>query len=137
MPSARLPIDVRSVSSARSFLRRTLEQYGLQSEFVPHAAVRSVEDAELMLSELVTNAVRHTRSLLQLEITLDGSTLRVAVVDDAPGVPIRRTSDHGATEGRGLAIVDTLADRWGIAPGAGRKSVWFDVTLPVGLWTGG
>ena len=122
-----------SVPAARRFLRETLCRYGTQTERVTGA--ESVASAALMVSELVTNAVRHTQGLLLLEITIHGETLHVAVVDDAPGSPILpnptlRNQDHYATNGRGLTMVDVLADRWGFTSGDGCKTVWFEVALP-------
>jgi anti-sigma regulatory factor (Ser/Thr protein kinase) len=125
--SIRLPIDVRSVADARTILRRSLLENDTRTQRI--TATDVVSDAALMLSELLTNAVRHTRRLLLLEITIDTDALHVAVVDDAPGSPTLRNHDPDATAGRGLTIVDSLADRWGVTPGADRKAVWFDIAL--------
>jgi anti-sigma regulatory factor (Ser/Thr protein kinase) len=125
--SLRLPIDVRSVAVARAVLRQMLREDGTMTQ--RDAPTDAAGDAALMLSELVTNAVRHTRSLLLLEITIDGDTLHIAVVDDALGLPTLRDPDQHAASGRGLKIVDALADRWGFTPDTNRKTVWFDIAL--------
>ena len=117
---------MRSVAAARTFLHETLQQDGTQTQRPADA----VSNAVLMLSELLTNAIRHTHQLLLLEITVRDNTLYVAVIDDAPGLPTLREPDHHATSGRGLRIVDALADRWGYTPGTGRKTVWFEIALP-------
>jgi anti-sigma regulatory factor (Ser/Thr protein kinase) len=128
VPTVRLPIEARSVAAARDLLHQTLRQHGTQSRGDDPADI--VADAALMLSELVTNATRHTSTLLLLEITIHAGTLRVAVIDDAPGMP---TPPHDpgpdAAGGRGLMIVDALADRWGVVQGTDRKTVWFDLAL--------
>ncbi len=109
----------------------------------PSQARRAVSDAlfdwdlaelapivELLVSEVVTNAVRHARSAGELEISLDGGTLRVSVSDEAGGEPGPRSPAPDEPSGRGLAIVDTVASRWGI----GRrdevgKTVWFELDV--------
>lgn len=124
-----LPIDPRSVADARALLRETLEQHGVRAQpAVGDADI--VEDAVLVLSELVTNAVRHTSALLRLKITVRDNTLHVAVADDAPGLPaLLRDEEHHRTGGRGLTIVNALADRWGFTTSLHGKTVWFDMEL--------
>jgi len=120
VPHAVLPVDLRSVAVARRLLRDTL--HGRRSE--------ARDDAILMISELVTNAVRHTDELLSVHIAMYGDTLRVDVTDDCPDLPFPPDPEHHATGGRGLRIVDDLADRWGITriPADG-KTVWFEIRL--------
>ena len=86
--------------------------------------------ARLLASELVTNSVRHGGSgvddAIGLEVVLSPSTLRVEVSDSGPGfepAPARPAPDDAG--GRGLYLVDSLADRWGSADGGTR--VWFEV----------
>jgi len=86
--------------------------------------------ARLLVSELVTNSVRHGGSgaddAIGLEVVLSPSTLRVEVSDSGPGfqpAPARPGPDDAG--GRGLYLVDSLADRWGSADGGTR--VWFEV----------
>jgi Stage II sporulation protein E (SpoIIE)/Histidine kinase-like ATPase domain len=86
--------------------------------------------ARLLASELVTNSVRHGGSgaddAIGLEVVLSPSTLRVEVSDSGPGfqpAPARPGPDDAG--GRGLYLVDSLADRWGSADGGTR--VWFEV----------
>jgi len=128
MACVSLPIDVRTVAVARQVLCEALRESGARSHHV--SSTETVGDAVLMLSEPVANAVRQARRLLLLEITIIGSTLHAAVVDDAPGLPTVRDPDHQETGGRGMKIVEALADRWGYIPGFERKTVWFDLTLP-------
>lgn len=87
--------------------------------------------AALLVSELVTNAIRYGGSRAVLEATAPGGWLRVAVRDDNPALPVLgEHPDLTAESGRGLLLVSTLADNWGIedANGAG-KAVWFELGL--------
>jgi anti-sigma regulatory factor (Ser/Thr protein kinase) len=92
-------------------------------------AASSADDAVLMISELVTNAVRHARTRLQLSVSIVEQTLRVEVSDDEPTLPMAPAPEHHATSGRGLRIVDNLADHWGIIPSTHGKTVWFELQL--------
>jgi anti-sigma regulatory factor (Ser/Thr protein kinase) len=119
MPALVLPIDGRSVAAARGLLRSALDG---------HPATYT-DDAVLMISELVTNAIRHAHTLLRILISIADQTLRVEVSDDDPTLPVAPDPGHDATSGRGLRIVDDLADHWGVTPGAHGKTVWFEIHL--------
>jgi anti-sigma regulatory factor (Ser/Thr protein kinase) len=119
MPALVLPVDGRSVAAARGFLRTVLDGH----------QTASTDDAVLMISELVTNAVRHARSQLRIMVSITDHTLRVEVSDDDPTLPVASDPKHHATSGRGLRIVDGLADRWGITPNSAGKVVWFELHL--------
>jgi hypothetical protein len=56
-------------------------------------------------------------------------TLHVDVSDDNSTLPVVPDPEHNATSGRGLGIVDALADRWGITPTADGKTVWFELDV--------
>ena len=87
--------------------------------------------AELLSSELVTNAVVHARTSVQLEAAYDDasvpSQLRIDVYDRSPDEVDRfpRPPEDGAEGGRGLAIVARLASRWGVDSCTPGKRVWF------------
>ena len=91
---------------------------------------------ELLASEVVTNAVLHGRGPVELLLNDDGTRLKVEVSDGEPGplpwMPGR--PPDGQERGRGLLIVDYLADRWGCRPhsSAPGKIVWFELRYPVG-----
>ena len=95
--------------------------------------VELVELTVLLTSELVTNAVVHGRDPVLLLLVVDDDRLRVEVTDgeprmpDGPGKPAER-----AESGRGLLILDRLADRWGShpRPTPPGKVVWFEVRHP-------
>jgi anti-sigma regulatory factor (Ser/Thr protein kinase) len=84
--------------------------------------------AELLVSELVTNALRHTESdVILVDVWTQGG-IRVSVIDQSPRTPQRQSPGPERPEGRGLMIVDELAENWGIdaLPGDG-KSIWFEL----------
>lgn len=85
------------------------------------------EDARLLVSELVANAIEHVQEDgdIELRLTLDGGVLRVEVLDPGPGFsPPRR--ERGSDRGWGLHFVDRLAARWAIDRD-GRSRVWFEL----------
>ena len=114
-----LPQDPRSASVARRFARDVFTQWDLGDGW---------SDAELLISELVTNAVTHGGSAADVAIRLLPDRVQVAVTDDAGHAPTerKRSGDDGES-GRGLAIVEALADRWGDFSADGRKTVWFEL----------
>jgi anti-sigma regulatory factor (Ser/Thr protein kinase) len=88
-----------------------------------------VETVALLVSELATNSVRHAAAGFTLSIERSPDRIRVAVSDDGPGSPEKRSPDPVEPSGRGLLIVEALSDVWGTAPtpdGRG-KTVWFEI----------
>ncbi len=89
----------------------------------------------LLISELVTNAVVHTGCPAVLRMLLPGvpadapgpGTVRVEVVDRSARPPAQRHAEGDDTNGRGLELVDGLADRWGWQPEGAGKSIWCEV----------
>lgn len=87
---------------------------------------------ELLTGELVANAALHGPSdgLVRVRAWRAGDTVRVAVRDDSPVLPVVRYPEPSAPSGRGLALVDSLAADWGVEHhGADGKTVWFSVEL--------
>jgi anti-sigma regulatory factor (Ser/Thr protein kinase) len=119
-----LPADRSAPARARRFLRETLSAWGLDGDLV--------EDGELLVSELVTNAVLHARSPSSVQLERRGSHLWVAVRDESAMTP--RIRDYGpeAVTGRGLLLVDRIAQRWGVEHDSGGKYVWFEIELSNG-----
>jgi anti-sigma regulatory factor (Ser/Thr protein kinase) len=108
--------------------RRALERL---SAWVPDDALNA---ARLAITEVVTNSVQHAGAragdVVKLTLSLTGDVLMVSVIDSGPGFrpPAGLTSpDADATSGRGLPILDRLAERWGVEPEIGR--VWFEIAL--------
>ncbi|RDD89630.1 ATP-binding protein [Streptomyces parvulus] len=105
-------------------LRRVLRLYLVRSDLA------EVSDAaELALTELVANVVRHVpgrRCRVCFLLQPDG--VRVEVADDCPELPVPTAADTLGEAGRGLVIVAAVTDRWGVTPYAdGRgKTVWFE-----------
>ena len=88
------------------------------------------ETAALLVSELVTNAVIHARSEMELGVQMRGDRIRVEVVDRSDE-PVRRRGAEGDDQsGRGMDLVESLAAAWGIERLPGGKCVWFEVERP-------
>ncbi len=104
--------------AARRFARSVLQPYG-----------EVAETAELLVSELATNVVRHTSTSFCVDVAVDCDVARVGVADGV-SADLRVTKASGdETAGRGLQILDALAMRWGVERTSGGKRVWFE--LPV------
>lgn len=86
---------------------------------------RSSAALAVLTSELVTNAVLHARTHLQVGVMISGEDVMVSVGDHAGAVPRARPESEMATRGRGLSLLEGLADRWGATTYSGGKSVWF------------
>jgi len=89
-----------------------------------------IDDAEMVASELVTNAIRAGAIWIELEVQTDGGALRIAVVDDAPGEVTPRLPRAFDTNGRGLHIVGAIARQWGVEALSAGKRVWAELPLP-------
>lgn len=86
---------------------------------------RLVEAVELVVSELVTNAVLHARTPLEVTMRKERDGVRVAVRDLADGLPTTRASVSLASTGRGLVLLEALAVSWGVdRHDGGGKTVW-------------
>jgi len=114
-----LPADLASAGAARRFLDSKLRQWHCDA---------LADSALLLVSELVTNAVLHARSRFELVVRLDGERLRVEVHDESGAQPTRKHYAVSAGTGRGLMLVERLADRWGVdSSGGAGKRVWFEL----------
>lgn len=90
-----------------------------------------LDDVQVMVSELATNAVRHGGGGFDVVVSRTAEELRIEVVDASPAIPQAQWVPAGATSGRGLAIVDALSESWGVtALEGGGKAVWFEVLTP-------
>jgi anti-sigma regulatory factor (Ser/Thr protein kinase) len=104
--------------AARAFLADHLDRVDPDSAYA----------AALCASELVTNGVLHARTPIVLGVTLGDERLLVTVADRAGGTPQTPPPDDDRPSGRGLLLVDALADEWGVAEVADGKTVWFTVS---------
>jgi len=91
------------------------------------AAATVVDDVRLMVSELVTNAIVHARSACTVTLRIDDAGIRVEIGDGCPQAPTIRRPAPGEPHGRGLLIIESLADRWGVDTGDTGKTVWFEL----------
>ena len=113
-----LPPHASSVSRARALLREAL---------TAAAADALVDDAQLALSEVVTNALVHAGTEVLLRAGLDAAGLRVEVTDGSPHLPALREYSLAAGTGRGLHMVTESVDAWGSYPRGTGKVVWFEI----------
>jgi two-component sensor histidine kinase len=116
--SGSFPCQAASVALARQLVR------GKVWDLPPEA----LEATELMVSELATNCVLHARTDFELTIGRTQGELRVEVSDGVSTPPVRQLVPQ-AQSGRGLQIVELLADAWGVTTGAHGKTVWFTLSV--------
>ena len=88
-----------------------------------------MSEVELLVSELVTNAVLHASSAARLDVHVSRTSIRVEVFDEDARLPEPKDADDRATGGRGLLLVDRIASRWGSESKQGGKVVWFEMDL--------
>ncbi len=121
-----LPRELVAVQEARTVVRGLLEQWSLGD---------LVDDAALVVTELVGNAVAHAGSPCQLAIARSATGVRIAVQDQGEGTPEPQPQDPDSEHGRGLLIIAALSTAWGIDEAPGGKTVWVELSLPepVGL----
>lgn len=117
-----LPADLHSVRAGRQLARDVVIEWGLE---------RLVDDVQLGVSELLSNAVRHAGTDVVLTL-LCSDRLIVEVLDNDPDLPhpVIPDGDLRATSGRGLRIVSAISSDWGVRAAAGGKTVWFALALP-------
>ncbi|MEU3599830.1 SpoIIE family protein phosphatase [Streptomyces sp. NPDC006798] len=116
----------RSVATARAFVRDTLQGWG-------HADI--VDDAVVLTSELVTNAIVHAGTAADVLCLRTDDSVRIEVADRYPEREIPLQGSHvlaplDSENGRGLQLCSALASRWGVEYTAVFKQVWFQLDLP-------
>jgi anti-sigma regulatory factor (Ser/Thr protein kinase) len=115
----RLPADLSSAQAARRFVADVLGEWSLAP---------LVDEAELLVSELVTNAVVHTGEAVELRLRRQGGGIRVEVIDgSSERHPELQDVELDDTSGRGLFLVAVLSSSWGIEPHGVGKAVWFEL----------
>jgi anti-sigma regulatory factor (Ser/Thr protein kinase) len=117
-----IDVELESTSSAPALARGALEP--MDGRISPER----MRDVRLLVSELVTNAVRHADGeAVRLIVVLRGGTLRIEVHDPGNGFELKPPSDDPLrASGWGLVLVDELADRWGIDHHP-QTRVWFEM----------
>jgi anti-sigma regulatory factor (Ser/Thr protein kinase) len=109
-----------SVREARVFTADVLADDGVEASII--------EVALLLVSELVTNAVVHTRGTISVTVHSDAHWVRIEVEDQGRCRPAVRPATQNQPGGRGLRVVDKLATDWGTERRATRKVVWCEIT---------
>jgi PAS domain S-box-containing protein len=112
-----LPSDPEAVATARARVSAKLEEWGLDEE---------VFTTEIVVSELVTNAIRHAAGPITLRLILEDSTLICEVSDHSNTFPRLRRAHTYDEGGRGLLLVAQLSRRWGTRSTADGKIIWAD-----------
>jgi anti-sigma regulatory factor (Ser/Thr protein kinase) len=121
--SVDLPPDVASVPHARHLVLGLLRTWR-----APH----DHDDAALLVTELVSNVIDHVggEASLTVELTLADRWLRISVADGSSVLPVVRELSRERPRGRGLRLIQAIADRWGVEERHGGKKVWFDMAPP-------
>ncbi|CAL9448757.1 ATP-binding protein [Streptomyces sp. Tu 3180] len=118
------PADPGAVRAARSVVRDRLRDWDLDS----------VGDlTALLVSELVTNALRYATGPIGVRLTRPaglGGVLLVEVSDPLPDFPHERVARPDDEGGRGLQLLDSTSRRWGTRTGGAGKTVWFELAVP-------
>ncbi|MFF8537846.1 SpoIIE family protein phosphatase [Streptomyces sp. NPDC015532] len=115
-----LPNHPASVGEARSRAERALADWGLEQ----HAFT-----VTLVVSELVTNAVRYSDGPISVRLILDGSAVACEVTDDSSTVPHLRHAEEVDEGGRGLYLTWQVSRRWGTRPESRGKTIWAEIAL--------
>ncbi|MFD6972076.1 SpoIIE family protein phosphatase [Streptomyces sp. NPDC059979] len=115
------PGDPHAPALARHLIRAAVAAWGARDR---------ADEIELAADELMTNALVHTDGGgdVSMRLTAQGR-IRIEVEDTSSALPRRREAGDWAVSGRGLMLVDQLADEWGVEPRGGGKSVWCEFVL--------
>ena len=118
-----LPPTAASVPASRHLVLELLRVWGVAHDR---------DDAALLVTELVSNVVDHVggEANLTLELQLSDRWLRIGVVDGSSIRPIVRELSEDRPRGRGMRMVQEIADRWGADDHLGGKRVWFELRPP-------
>jgi anti-sigma regulatory factor (Ser/Thr protein kinase) len=108
--------QLSGVRSARRFVASALEEWG----------ARPTEDIVVVVSEMVTNALTHGRGQVRVVVERRDGSVRFEVSDGSAVMPMVRQVAAEAPSGRGMRIVEQLADRWGAEVHPEGKTVWVE-----------
>ncbi len=121
------PTDPGNAARGRTWARRILPELLIRA---PRTTL--YDDMDLLLTEMITNAVVHGGGLQQTQVSNTGGHLRLATADQDPRTPILRPHRGSReTNGRGMHFIDTIADQWGVQRhySTDGKTVWADLNL--------
>ncbi|GAA1305245.1 ATP-binding protein [Saccharothrix xinjiangensis] len=114
-----LPASAGSSARARQVVAEAASAWGLSEDVS--------EDAVLVVTELVSNAVDHAEGSVGLTISRTDSGLRIEVADNSPAPPEQKPIQVDSARGRGLIIVAALSAAWGMEPRSDGKVVWAEL----------
>jgi anti-sigma regulatory factor (Ser/Thr protein kinase) len=117
----KLESELHAVRHARSLIRDPLKRWGLED---------LIDSSELLVSELVTNAIKYANGEVTLRLILEPETLVCEVHDSSPALPRVLQVDKDAENGRGLHVVSQMASHWGVRRTAAGKVVWCEQLVP-------
>lgn len=115
MPRIDVPHDASGPAQARAAVTECADRLGLDE---------LSDDVALVVSEMVTNAVRHAAPPVSVEVEAAADSVVIAVHDGSPSRPTRREIDEDAEGGRGMLLVDLLTDEHGVRSQPPGKTVW-------------
>ncbi|MDX6317469.1 MAG: hypothetical protein QOD35_869 [Nocardioidaceae bacterium] len=115
-----LPASAAAAGTARAFVQEFCRRHELP--------VDTEDDAVLITSEVVGNAWLHARSGTHLQLGYQQGVLRIEISDGSSQRPVRRESAALDRNGRGVLIMEVLAERWGVDELPTGKTVWFELT---------
>jgi two-component sensor histidine kinase len=119
MATARFAPELRSATEARQFVEHELRPAGVGEDTLCHA--------QLLVTELVTNAARHARSAVDLTVAGEHGRVRIEARDDSNAIPTALRVDT-ETRHRGLQLIEDLSEDWGVDVRAGDgKIVWCEL----------
>jgi anti-sigma regulatory factor (Ser/Thr protein kinase) len=121
-----LEVDLPASARAPALARHRLAEV-LVGAAATWGCAEDRDTAVLLVSELVTNVVRHTGSAPRLTVTTAGGVLRCAVRDADPAHPVTRAPSFENESGRGMLLVAALASAWGVDDDSSGKLVWFEL----------
>jgi PAS domain S-box-containing protein len=116
--SRRLKLHPTAVGEGRRFIRDVLRE---------NRRDHLCEAAELVISEVVTNALVHAGTEVQVAAQVGRDRVRVEVSDGSPHLPAPKRYADLASTGRGLQVLEQMVDRWGVEPHDEGKTVWFEL----------
>jgi anti-sigma regulatory factor (Ser/Thr protein kinase) len=120
----RFPAVTASITAARHWLRDCVDGFG-----GPLRRHRMIQTAELLVSELITNAIRHGSGPPLIQLTWNERWLHTAVSDSSDRRPHKRATANTEPGGFGIQLLDRLARRWGVTPGHPGTTVWAELSL--------
>ncbi len=119
--AARLSPEPPSAARARRFVEGTLARWQCED---------LLDTVKLLVSELVGNAVAYARSDVEVAVMLLPDRLRIEVADESADWLRRKAPSGESISGRGIDVVETMAESWGVSPRRGGKAVWFELSRP-------